>query len=276
MLDIWDDKLHAQYESGLQVRINGLDEESAESLYSRTLRFVVHFSKSGTLLDVGCGAGWLAYLFSKRGFNVTGVDLNPAGFEAPMVENLKLLQGSATALPLSTGQFDVVLANTMLEHTARPQEVLREMIRVLKPGGLLFVTGPNLIALGPSLKALLQVWRTRPVRDIFLRNPAMQKFPFGVTLPEIVASLCRNLCRVSLRLVIRGPKFEFREPETRPPFHADNDAIFLCNPVDLSRFLAAEGLSILRDVDLGRSRVTRFIAGGTWIAALKPIEVAGR
>lgn len=261
------EKLLALYTHAGQTRMEQLTEAQAESLYSRPLRFCCHFASRGSFLDVGCGSGWLTYLLAKRGFDATGVDLNPEAFEPPPLPNLSFRQGNATRLPFDDKSFDVVLANTVLEHTPQPQEVLLEMKRVLRPGGLLIVTGPNLVALGPSIKGLLSLpWR-RPFRDVFFRRANMQRFPYGTTLPEILAHLFMNMLRIPRKLLTRTPLFVFRTPDLIPPFHGDNDAIYLCCPVDICRFLTRQGFDILRDVDVGRLRITRSLAGGTWVAA---------
>jgi SAM-dependent methyltransferase len=260
-------RLEEIYSGGTAVRIARITAPDAEALCARTLRFVGHFATGGTVLDVGCGSGWLTYLLARRGFEATGIDLGPTAFEPPPLPNLHFRQGSALHIPFADAAFDVVMANTMLEHTDRPREVLLEMKRVLKPGGLLFITGPNLVALGPSLRLLVTVWRRRSFREIFLWSPEMQSFPYGSTLPEILGALLRNLVRIPIKLLWPAPSFEFRVPEYRPPFHADNDAIYLCCPADICRFLKRQGFKILRNVDLGRPRVTLLLAGGTWVAA---------
>ena len=262
--------LELLYSSEKTVRLGNITQSEAESLFARTIRFVSHFAQRGQMLDVGCGSGWLSYLLACRGFEAYGFDLNPSAFEVPTLPNLSFRQGNATAIPFAAEHFDVVIANTVLEHIAEPDRVLLEMARVLKPGGLLFITGPNLVALGPSIMGLLRVWRHRPFREIFFRTSAMPRFPFGTTLPEIISILMRNLIRISRKMISRTPHFEFREPDLRPPFYADNDAIYLCNPIDVCRFLVPHGFEILRDVDLGRGQWTKMLAGGTWIAARKP------
>lgn len=258
------------YAGAAHVRIHGLDRSSAEKLYSRTLSFVTSFAVSGKLLDVGCGSGWLAYLFALRGFDTHGIDLNPAAFEVSGIPNLSLRKGSGADIPYADGSFDIVLANTVLEHVPDPETVMSEMCRVTRPGGLLIITGPNLIALGPSLKMLFSCWSHRPFHELFFRHESMPRFPFGSTIPEVFGTLVENIGRWLCKIGTLHPVYQFRRPDLRPPFHADNDAIYLCNPLDVTRFLTSQGFRILRDVDLGRPRVTLLLAGGTWVAARAP------
>lgn len=208
--------------------------------------------------------------FALRGFDSHGIDLNPSAFELAGVPNLSLREGSGADIPYADGTFDIVLANTVLEHLPDPETVMLEMCRVTRPGGLVIITGPNLIALGPSIKGLFRCWSRRPLQELFFRHNSMPRFPFGTTIPELVGSLVANIGRWLWKLGTRHPVFEFRRPDLRPPFHADNDAIYLCNPLDVTRFLTSQGFRILRDVDLGRPRLTLFLAGGTWVAARAP------
>jgi 2-polyprenyl-6-hydroxyphenyl methylase/3-demethylubiquinone-9 3-methyltransferase len=55
------------------------------------------------------------------------------------------VRGSATALPFPDASFDSVISSECIEHTPDPVAAVAEMLRVLKPGGHLFLTTPNLV-----------------------------------------------------------------------------------------------------------------------------------
>ncbi len=105
--------------------------------------------KGAEVLDVGCGTGVVALTAARLGAKVTGVDLTPELIERAR-ENSALskleavwYQGDAEALPLPDAQFDYVLSQFGHMFAPRPEVVLREMLRVLKPGGTLaFSTWP--------------------------------------------------------------------------------------------------------------------------------------
>ena len=94
------------------------------------------------VLDVGCGAGFLANDLSQRGHLVVGVDLaqdalaEARGHDAS--GRVFYQRGDALALPFWNERFDVVCAMDLLEHVEAPARVIAEAARVLKPGGLLF------------------------------------------------------------------------------------------------------------------------------------------
>jgi len=101
------------------------------------------------LLDVACGTGVVAVTAARRGAKVAGLDLTPA-LVARARENAEIagvavefVEGDAEALPYPDAAFDVVLSQFGHMFAPRPAVVVREMLRVLKPGGrLAFSTWP--------------------------------------------------------------------------------------------------------------------------------------
>jgi SAM-dependent methyltransferase len=271
-----DEALQELYRSGERVRAARLTAATVELVYRPYVEFVRAFTPAGRLLDVGCGAGWSTSLFAAHGYDATGVDLNPRAFEPAPAERLRFVEGSATALPFPDASFDIVAAHRALEHVPDPAAMLGEMVRMTRAGGLVAVVGPNLLSVGLSLRTLgLYVWRNRPPRTILVRSAAMPRHPFGNTLPEAVAALARNLLRIARKSLARRADFTMRVPDLRPPFTADNDAVYLCNPLDLRRYFRERGCVVLRDVALGRGGWTRMLAGGTWVAARTPERRVG-
>lgn len=254
------------------VRASGLNEETAARRYRNYIQFVTQFAPSGgSILDAGCGVGWSSYLLSRESYQVTGLDLNGSAFEPPTSAQLSFVEGSVLELPFASGVFDIVAINEALEHVPDPRRALEEMIRVLKPGGVLCLVGPNLLSLGLRARALVfYVWRTRPIAAIFWRSPGMPKHPCGNTLPEVLWSFPSALGSILVKLLTLEARFTMREPDLNLPFHADNDACYLCNPIDLCKFLSSQGFAIARNGAPGRPTWTRLLASGTYIAARKP------
>jgi SAM-dependent methyltransferase len=101
------------------------------------------------VLDVACGTGVVAITAASKGAKVSGLDLTPilierarknAGIAAVDVE---FVEGDAEALPYPDDAFDVVLSQFGHMFAPRPAVVVREMLRVLKPGGrIAFSTWP--------------------------------------------------------------------------------------------------------------------------------------
>ena len=95
-----------------------------------------------SLLDVGCGPGTITSEFAERlaPGRVIGMDASAeviakaSEFVAP---NLAFEVGDAYALPYPDDSFDIVHAHQVLQHVGRPVDVLRELRRVVKPGGII-------------------------------------------------------------------------------------------------------------------------------------------
>lgn len=266
------EKLQEIYaKSSESVRAKGLSQELARQMYSKYIQFVNQsVSQHGNLLDVGCGSGWSSYLLSQEGYQVVGIDLNAAAFECPTATNLTLVEGSAVNLPFEDASFDVVATHQAIEHIPDPEQAIKEMIRVLKPGGMLCIVAPNLLSIGHSIRGMtIYVWQNRPIKNIFWRSPDMPKHPWGNTLPEGLISFPVILTLIAKKLMDSKAVFTMREPDIKPPFHADNDACYLCNPIDFVKFLPSQNCVVIQNGFYGRPDWTTLIASGTFIAARK-------
>lgn len=96
---------------------------------------------------IGCGpVPQTLKVLRERGLNAVGVEPIP-GFVAQACEYMKdptsVLRGAAESLPLDTASQDVVFFENVLEHVESPRQSLREIFRVVKPGGVAYVTTTN-------------------------------------------------------------------------------------------------------------------------------------
>ncbi|MCC8432496.1 bifunctional 2-polyprenyl-6-hydroxyphenol methylase/3-demethylubiquinol 3-O-methyltransferase UbiG [Reyranella aquatilis] len=105
--------------------------------------------KDLSLLDIGCGGGLMSEPMARLGATVTGVDASERNVGTASVHAtgqdlaIDYRQGTAEALAESGAQFDVVLALEIVEHVADVDLFLRSCGRLVKPGGLLFLSTLN-------------------------------------------------------------------------------------------------------------------------------------
>ena len=116
------------------------------------------------ILDIGCGTGDMLRLISENrpDARLTGVDFSPnmlekAGDNCSDIRDLELVQGNAMELPAADGAFDGVSISFALRNTADHERVLKEALRVLKPGGRL-VCIDSFVPENPLIRPFYQIY----------------------------------------------------------------------------------------------------------------------
>jgi ubiquinone/menaquinone biosynthesis C-methylase UbiE len=139
------------------------DRRAAET--QTRLRRLLTLTGEERAIDVGTGAGALALALAPLVREVVGVDVVPellaeARKRAPA--NVELVEADATALPFELASFDLACTARTLHHVPRPELVLAELNRVLRPGGTMLVV--DQLAPVDSLAAI-ELTRFERVRD---------------------------------------------------------------------------------------------------------------
>lgn len=149
---------------------------SARDAVLRVLRVNATNSRRLDVADIGCGAGTQCLLWAELGHCVHGVDVNQPLLDLARSRaekagyRLDLQIGSAAQLPWPEESMDVCLALELLEHVAEWRVCLKEFIRVLRPGGVLFLTTTNNLC--PSQQEFnlpLYSWYPRILKERFER-----------------------------------------------------------------------------------------------------------
>lgn len=98
----------------------------------------------GATLEVGCGSGRLSCWLALAGYRTACLDFSPNALQSARLNYASakargaFLAGNALGLPLRDNSVDIVLSTGLLEHFVDPSPIVREMVRVLKPGGLFY------------------------------------------------------------------------------------------------------------------------------------------
>lgn len=95
------------------------------------------------VLDVGASSGEFLEAALAEGWDAVGIEPSSDGVNAALSKGLNVVQTSAEELPFEDGTFDLVHSNHVFEHLADPLAAAREVFRVLKPGGRVFIEVPN-------------------------------------------------------------------------------------------------------------------------------------
>jgi SAM-dependent methyltransferase len=154
------------------------------------------------LLDISCGQGAFLHFAVEAGLRATGLDLSPVAMTitASRVPAAGASVADAEQLPYAEGTFDYVTNIGSLEHYFHPHSAVREMARVLRPGGRALILTPNTFGL---LGNVLYAWHNG---DVFDDGQPLQRY--GTR-----AQWCRLLEQNGL-LVKRVFKYERAWPRT--------------------------------------------------------------
>jgi ubiquinone/menaquinone biosynthesis C-methylase UbiE len=123
--------------------VNSSSHSRQVSRHIEKLLQKVDFKAGQKYLDLGCGNGAVAiYLARKYQLEVTGVDVDPDQIRLAKAQSHGLSQAhfltlDGSQLPFEKAEFDLVSTNKVMHHIPNWQDAVREMIRVLKPGGYL-------------------------------------------------------------------------------------------------------------------------------------------
>jgi SAM-dependent methyltransferase len=147
-------------------------EKNHRALFRRIVAIANrHCPGKGTWVDVGCAAGFLLDTARARGWTVTGVELSPTMTEhAVRVLGLDVRLGTLEESRLPEASVDVVTLCDSLEHVLNPLDTVREVYRILRPGGIAVVVTPNIAS--PLARLLGSRWpHLTPREHIYYFSP---------------------------------------------------------------------------------------------------------
>ncbi|MFC1674316.1 class I SAM-dependent methyltransferase [Candidatus Omnitrophota bacterium] len=212
-----------------------------EEYFKKYINFLSKYTKENQkILDLGCGNGRSTYLLGKlkEGILAIGCDISfkflsgSSNFEN---NNAAYLVTDATNLPFKNEQIDIISSFQLIEHISEVEDLLCEMIRVLKNGGLIIIMSPNLLSPFPPLRSVLNRLFNRKVERGFSKG-----------IYQNLRSSIKNII-ILLNKVRSGEiKFLFRKPSLeKSNLSPDSDSVYLANQVDLKKFLKKKGFKII-------------------------------
>lgn len=94
-------------------------------------------------LDVGCSTGFVVEAAQNAGWDAAGIDLNPSAIKFGQERGLNLAVEALEDIDVPPGTYDAVSLFDVIEHLTNPGPILEQSIRLLKPGGIVFLYVPN-------------------------------------------------------------------------------------------------------------------------------------
>ncbi len=110
-----------------------------------------HVISGAKILDVGCGNGSFLSKMQAAGMDAHGVEFSPDGAKEAQRRGLNVKCGTLEQQKHPSNSFDVVTLNHVFEHVPNPVGTLREIKRILKPGGRAIIAVPNARSLAAKL-----------------------------------------------------------------------------------------------------------------------------
>jgi SAM-dependent methyltransferase len=145
-------------EQSQQAIYGACKQEVADSRVDK-IRHLLREEEAGQLLDVGCSSGAVSFPLLAEGWTVYGMDLWLPPLIQASASGIRAVIGNvAESLPFVSGTLDAVLAGEIIEHVVDTDALLIEIHRVLRPGGVLVLTTPNLASLDNRVRLLLGMY----------------------------------------------------------------------------------------------------------------------
>jgi SAM-dependent methyltransferase len=188
--------------------------------YADTLRPV---QPGGRVLDVGCGVGQVIARLTEAGFEAYGVDVSEPNVERARKVNPRCQLYDGRRLPFPDGHFQSAGALNVLEHVDEPEDFVRELVRVVEPGGKVVLSSPNffrVLGLGdyhPRMRGLKSKWRNW--RRLLEKRRQMRSEPDKVQFDRMI-------------------------PIVKEPFTPDDDAVVATNAMEMRFFLERSGCKV--------------------------------
>lgn len=124
--------------------------------YRRYVETLGRHLKSGRIMDVGCGTGLLVRMLRDGGYDAEGVELNAESAAwGRQHYGVRIHSRALERCGFAARSLDAVLMTDVLEHTRHPGEFLRGVARLVRPGGVVFVTFPDIASVESRYQRML-------------------------------------------------------------------------------------------------------------------------
>ena len=183
-------------------------------------------SSKNRLLDLGCSCGQVGYFLEKKGFKVTGMDINEKSLRIgenilnQLNSKVTLKKGNGLSIPAENNSFEVVVACDVIEHISNQELFLSEIWRVLKKDGIFFLNTDN------NARVQLGVFLRRIQCLCKFQNPLKWKHAWAesdgghcaLTTPKSLTKVVDKIGFKKIEYEYWGAKIQLLKPLTSPNF----------------------------------------------------------
>lgn len=141
----------------------------------RLVCFAEQFRVNGRWLDFGYGEGGLLAIAERSGWSCYGVEISDRPLEHGRLQGWVVTREPSRDARFVPGAFDVVTMIEVLEHVPTPRRLLGDVVRWLRPGGLLYLTTPNLRSLNGRVLGLTWSIVAPPEHLVLWTRPALRR-----------------------------------------------------------------------------------------------------
>ncbi len=172
------------------------------------------------MIDIGCGDGKLIYQLMKKGWDCSGADLYPWAQEVADELGYKLYRGNIEDQKIPDNTFDLITSTNVIEHIPELLPHLKTLIRILKPGGMLYINVPNYGAL-PIRMGFSSFFRNKPPLHVnyFTAKSVKKIFSNPVLADHVSTVKCRSYGIPELHRIVflfKKEKRSKKEKRTAP------------------------------------------------------------
>lgn len=137
-----DKKELTDFYTNLYQRTNYFSPITAKR-YEELLEEFEPYRKTNKILDVGCGCGFFLEIAKQKGWEVYGTEFAQNVVDECTAKGFNMQLGSLEDVHLENDTFDVIVSIEVIEHLTDPKATVKEMYRILRPGGCVYITTPN-------------------------------------------------------------------------------------------------------------------------------------
>lgn len=117
-------------------------------VYGPLLDKIGKLTNPGRLLDIGCSNGSFVHAAKRRGWDGCGAELETNSYELARARGVKVYNAELSELAFPNDSFSAITMWQVIEHVHSPGPLIAEIARILKPGGILALSTPNVSSLG--------------------------------------------------------------------------------------------------------------------------------